>query len=90
MKRPPRTSRKPNLRGFLLIADAIVPCKTCGAVEGVPCEGLALPNRGVHVSRRIARLLLTAGNPAKRDTFEAAAVKELRKYIRETTKGVRA
>jgi hypothetical protein len=71
------------MKGFLVAADAIVPCKTCGAAEGVPCKGLK--RNYVHIGRRISRLLLSAGSPhpEKRAEFEAAAVKELQKYLRE-------
>jgi hypothetical protein len=41
------------IKGFLDPADAIVPCKTCGAVEGEPCRLMAT------VSQR--RKIATAG-----------------------------
>jgi hypothetical protein len=67
------------MRGFLIAADAIVPCKACGVPEGVPCMGLK--NGQVHFGRRVRRLLLTAGAPEKRDEFEARAVAMLRKHL---------
>jgi hypothetical protein len=75
------------MKGFIVAADAIVPCKECGATEGVPCKplkGEELKAGYVHFGRRVARLLLSAGNPAKRAAFEAAALKELRAYLKET------
>lgn len=91
MKKRPRPA---NLKGFLFVADAIVPCKVCGAPEGVPCEEFGdnkkLRRGAVHFNRRLARLLLTATAPMKREALEAAAVKELRKYLREKAKEARA
>lgn len=86
------------LRGFLQAADAIVPCKTCKVAEGVPCKfkkndeapvmktskrGLVPAAGSVHISRRVARLLLTARNPVLRESFERDAVKLLKEYLRE-------
>jgi hypothetical protein len=71
------------MKGFLVAADAIVPCKTCGAAEGVPCKGKGLKRNYVHIGRRVSRLLLSARRPEKREEFEAAAVKELHKFLRE-------
>ena len=34
------------LAGFFHPADAIVPCKRCGAVEGVPCRPLSDTEKG--------------------------------------------
>jgi hypothetical protein len=69
-------------QGFLIAADAIVPCKACGVPDGVPCTGLK--DGQVHFGRRLSRLLLTARAPEKRDEFEAKAVAMLRKHMRET------
>ena len=80
------------LAGFLHPADAIVPCKTCGAVEGVPCRSVAkdkdrLKPGFVHFSRRLRRVMLSAGGALrqreKREKFEAEAVKMLREYLAE-------
>jgi len=75
------------LSGFLHPADAIVPCKTCGVVEGEPCKPLPkdkdqLKPGFVHFGRRVQRLLLTAkarGN--EREQFEEKAVKMLREHL---------
>jgi hypothetical protein len=40
------------MKGFLVAADAIVPCKACGAAEGVPCKGLK--RNYVHIGRHFA------------------------------------
>jgi hypothetical protein len=70
------------MKGFLVEADAIVPCLTCKVAEGVPCKGL---KRGyVHIGRRVKRLLLTASKPEKREEFEAEAVKMLREHLRRS------
>lgn len=78
------------MKGFVDPADAIVPCKRCGAVEGEPCRTLAtakkvekLKKGFVHISRRIARLLLTARRPDLREGFERDAVKLLKEHLKE-------
>jgi hypothetical protein len=77
------------LAGFLHPADAIVPCKTCGAAEGVPCKSIAkdkerLKPGFVHFGRRLQRFLLTgAARSDERERFEEAAVKMLRQYLAE-------
>ena len=72
------------LAGFLYPADAIIPCKACGAVEGEPCKGKLKPGF-VHMGRRLKRLLLTvkARSNSERERFEAEAVKMLRTYLAE-------
>jgi hypothetical protein len=79
MRRP----KPKGIPGFLVAADAIVPCKACGAEEGEPCKGDELEAGFVHFGRRLRRLLLTARAPEKRDAFEAQAVEMLREYMRE-------
>jgi hypothetical protein len=81
-------SSKDVLAGFLHPADAIVPCRSCGATEGIPCKSIAkdkdrLKPGFVHFSRRLQRFLFTAAAPAKRKQFEAAAVKMLRAWLAE-------
>jgi hypothetical protein len=77
------------LSGFLHPADAIVPCKRCGAVEGEPCRSLPkdkdkLKPGFVHFGRRMRRLLLTAAARGdERERFERDAVKMLRQYLAE-------
>jgi hypothetical protein len=77
------------LAGFLHPADAIVPCKICGAVEGVPCRSVAkdkdrLEPGFVHFSRQLRRVMLSAGGALRqREKFEAEAVKMLREYLAE-------
>lgn len=75
------------LAGFLFPADAIVPC-SCGAAVGELCrpqseeiDRLKWKPGYVHISRRLRRLLLTAGDPGKREQFEAKAVKLLRAHL---------
>lgn len=70
------------LAGFLYSADAIVPCKACGAVDGEPCKGKLKPGF-VHIGRRLRRLLLTAKarSNSERERFEAEAVKMLRGHL---------
>ena len=76
------------LAGFLTPADAIVPCKMCGAAEGEPCRSRPkdkskLKSGFVHVGRRVARLLLTAkARGGERERFEEEAVKMLREDLR--------
>jgi hypothetical protein len=84
MKRKP----KDPLSGFLHPADAIVPCKTCGVVEGEPCKPLPkdkdqLKPGFVHFGRRVQRLLLTANarGAGQREQFEEKAVKMLREHL---------
>lgn len=77
------------LAGFLHPADAIVPCKACGAAEGVPCKSIAkdrerLKPGFVHFGRRLRRFLLTgAARGDQRKRFEDEAVKMLRKWLAE-------
>ena len=70
------------LAGFLYPADAIIPCKACGAVDGEPCKGKLKPGF-VHIGRRLRRLLLTAKarSNSERERFEAEAVKMLRGHL---------
>jgi hypothetical protein len=78
---------KRGLLGFRVAADAIVPCKLCGAAEGAPCvtmpkDKAPLGLGVVHFARRVRRLLLTAGAaPEKRARLEAEAVKMLREHL---------
>lgn len=87
-------SRRPKdpLAGFLDPADAIVPCKGCGASEGQPCRFTKqrphdldfYPQPGaVHFGRRLRRLLLTAARPHLREEFEKKAVEMLRDFLKE-------
>ena len=73
------------LTGFLHPADAIVPCKACGAVEGEPCRSSpkdVLKPGFVHFGRRLQRLLLSAkGRADEREKFEAKAVSMLREHL---------
>ena len=78
-KKIPRGARPPEIPGFLIAADAIVPC-ACGAVEGEPCVTTAKDKKPlkpghVHIGRRVRRLLLTARcAPGERERLEAEAV----------------
>lgn len=75
------------MKGFIIEADAIVPCKVCGAIEGETCRSVKGHRVGagqVHFGRRVSRLLLTAkATAASRQAFEARALVELRKWLRE-------
>lgn len=68
------------MKGFKVAADAIVPCKACGSVEGVPCVGNDLKRGQVHFGRRLSRLLLT--DPEKRAAFERKALAMLHEELR--------
>jgi hypothetical protein len=77
-KKIPRGVRPPEIPGFLIAADAIVPC-ACGAVEGEPCITRAKDKKPlepgcVHLGRRVRRLLLTGRAPDQRERLEAEAV----------------
>jgi len=83
-------SSKPlKVNGFLIAADAIVPCGFCGAVEGEPCREVGKKDLGrlkpgfVHIGRRVKRLMLTARDVSKRDALEERAVSELKEWLRE-------
>ncbi len=77
--------------GFLVAADAIVPCRACGAAEGEPCRPLRkrgkfvkLAPGAVHIGRRLHRLLLTArASAAERALLEEAAARMLAEHLRE-------
>ena len=75
------------MKGFFVAADAIVPCKVCGAVEGepcAPCEGDELKRGYVHFSRCLSRLLLTAkARPGEKEIFERKALKMLREHLKK-------
>lgn len=76
------------IKGFLVAADAIVPCphKGCNAAEGQPCHKVKderLHRGDVHFGRRLKRLLLTAKKPHEREALEAEAVKLLKEYLKE-------
>ena len=74
--------------GFLHAADAIVPCKACGAREGQPCvpqdKDLGRLKPGyVHFGRRLSRLLLTRERWWERDKLEEELVDLLAKELAE-------
>lgn len=75
--------KTPKIPGFLIAADAIVPCARCGATEGAPCTTMAkdkepLKPGHVHLGRRVRRLLLTARcTPDQRERLEAEVVSML-------------